>query len=164
MDIKDGTRRESRLLLFVQKQLKTVSNWFLIFDNIENVNEIASYIPQDKKVWGFGRVIITTRNANIENSDILNRENIINIGEIIATEKLQLFTNITKDLPYKTLHTEEETKDFLEKIPSFPLDVSIAAHYLKDTGMQYRNYIEELDSSKKEFTALQTSILKDTSP
>ena len=50
VDIKDGTRRGSRLLLFVQKQLKTVPNWFLIFDNIENVNEIAPYIPQDKKV------------------------------------------------------------------------------------------------------------------
>ena len=40
----------------------------------------------------------------------------IYVREITDTQKLQLFTNITRDLPYKTLHTEEETKNFLTKI------------------------------------------------
>lgn len=160
---KDQVKKENKLLLFVQNHLKEKLNWFLIFDNLEKINKVVSYIPHDKEIWGVGRVIITTRNANIASSNILNRENIIDVREITDTQKLQLFTNTTRDLPYKTLHTEEETKNFLTKIPSFPLDVSIAAHYLKDTGMQYSKYIKELELSKKEFTELQVSVLQDTS-
>lgn len=161
--IKSKEKKEGKLLLFVQQKLKANQNWCLIFDNIEQINEISQYIPNDKEIWGIGRVIITTRNSNIASSNIILQKNIVDIGEITEQEKLKLFVNITKDLPYKTLHSEEDVKEFLVNIPSFPLDVSIAAHYLKDTGMQFGKYLKELESSKEEFTKLQESILKDAS-
>lgn len=158
--IKDQEKKEGKLLIFVQQKLKANPNWFLIFDNVEQINEIALYISDDKEIWGVGRVIITTRNANIVSSNVLTQDNVIDIGEITEQEKLELFTNITKDLPYKTMHTVEDAKAFLVKIPAFPLDISIAAHYLKDTGMQFGKYLKELESSKEEFTQLQASILQ----
>ena len=40
----------------------------LIYDNIETLSDIKDFIPEDKKVWGFGKILMTTRNANNQNN------------------------------------------------------------------------------------------------
>ena len=161
LDIKDFANKDKQLLIFTQKQLKSFPNWLIIYDNVESFKDIFEYLPYDVKSWGVGRVIITTRDATLKNSNYLDNLNLINIDEISPEEKLELFKNITSDLSTGSIHDQAKTEQFLDEIPSFPLDVSIAAHYLKDTGMEYNKYLEEIAAPKQEFTELQSSILQD---
>ncbi|WP_106874782.1 tetratricopeptide repeat protein [Candidatus Phycorickettsia trachydisci] len=161
LDIKDLANKNKQLLIFTQKQLKSFTNWLIIYDNVESFKDICEYFPHDRRSWGNGRVIITTRDATIKNNNYLDNLNVINIEEISKEEKLELFKNITGDASTKRTHDQEKIEQFLDQIPSFPLDVSIAAHYLKDTGMEYGKYLEEIGSPKKEFSKLQSSILQD---
>lgn len=161
LDIKEFANKDRQLLLFSQKQLKLLSKWFIIYDNVESFKDIFEYFPYNAESWGNGRVIITTRDATIKNSNYIDSPNVIVVDEISKKEKLELFKNITSDSSSQLISNQETVEQFLENIPSFPLDVSIAAHYLKDTGMEYNQYLEEIKVPKKEFTELQTLILQD---
>lgn len=161
LDIKEFANKDRQLLLFSQKQLKLLSKWFIIYDNVESFKDIFEYFPYNAEGWGNGRVIITTRDATIKNSNYIDSPNIIVVNEISEKEKLELFKNIIGDSSPQLVRNQEAVEQFLENIPSFPLDVSIAAHYLRDTGMEYDQYLEEIKVPKKEFTELQTLILQD---
>ena len=161
LDIKEFANKDRQLLLFSQKQLKLLSKWFIIYDNVESFKDIFEYFPYNVEGWGNGRVIITTRDATIKNSNYIDSPNVIVVDEISEKEKLELFKNIIGDSSPQLVRNQEAVEQFLENIPSFPLDVSIAAHYLRDTGMEYDQYLEEIKVPKKEFTELQTLILQD---
>ena len=161
LDIKEFANKDRQLLLFSQKQLKLLSKWFIIYDNVESFKDIFEYFPYNVEGWGNGRVIITTRDATIKNSNYIDSPNVIVVDEISKKEKLELFKNIIGDSSPQLVRNQEAVEQFLENIPSFPLDVSIAAHYLRDTGMEYNQYLEEIKVPKKEFTELQTLILQD---
>ena len=161
LDIKEFANKDRQLLLFSQKQLKLLSKWFIIYDNVESFKDIFEYFPYNAESWGNGRVIITTRDATIKNSNYIDSPNVIVVDEISEKEKLELFKNIIGDSSPQLVRNQEAVEQFLENIPSFPLDVSIAAHYLRDTGMEYNQYLEEIKVPKKEFTELQTLILQD---
>jgi len=161
LDIKEFANKDRQLLLFSQKQLKLLSKWFIIYDNVESFKDIFEYFPYNAEGWGNGRVIITTRDATIKNSNYIDSPNVIVVDEISEKEKLELFKNIIGDSSPQLVRNQEAVEQFLENIPSFPLDVSIAAHYLRDTGMEYNQYLEEIKVPKKEFTELQTLILQD---
>ena len=161
LDIKEFANKDRQLLLFSQKQLKLLSKWFIIYDNVESFKDIFEYFPYNVEGWGNGRVIITTRDTTIKNSNYIDSPNVIVVDEISEKEKLELFKNIIGDSSPQLVRNQEAVEQFLENIPSFPLDVSIAAHYLRDTGMEYNQYLEEIKVPKKEFTELQTLILQD---
>ena len=161
LDIKEFANKDRQLLLFSQKQLKLLSKWFIIYDNVESFKDIFEYFPYNAEGWGNGRVIITTRDTTIKNSNYIDSPNVIVVDEISEKEKLELFKNIIGDSSPQLVRNQEAVEQFLENIPSFPLDVSIAAHYLRDTGMEYNQYLEEIKVPKKEFTELQTLILQD---
>ncbi|OJX14399.1 MAG: hypothetical protein BGO77_02805 [Caedibacter sp. 37-49] len=57
---------------------------------------------------------------------------------------------------------KEELKEFFTHIPSFPLDISIAAYYIKATNVSYSQYIENLKQNHQGFASLQKDILEDT--
>ncbi|WP_417905374.1 tetratricopeptide repeat protein [Candidatus Tisiphia endosymbiont of Micropterix aruncella] len=138
------------------------TNWFLIYDNIENFKDIKKYFPCDFKVWGKGRILVTTKNNNIQNNSYIN--NSILIGELEDKEKLQLFLKIlNKGNTHKFTELEnKQAQEFLLNIPSFPLDVSIAAYYLKATNISYEKYIERLNQPSQNFVKAQEDILKET--
>ncbi len=50
---------------------------------------------------------------------------------------------------------------FLQEIPPFPLDISIAAYYIKATNITYQRYLEYLSQNSKEFNETQETVLKD---
>jgi tetratricopeptide (TPR) repeat protein/DNA-binding CsgD family transcriptional regulator len=161
LDIKDFVKKDRQLLLFTQRQLRLKPDWFVIYDNAESFEDIVEYFPNNSQSWGNGRVIITTRDATIKNNSYIDNQNVINVDEINEKEKLELFKNITGDSSPQLVRNQETVEQFLKNIPSFPLDVSIAAHYLRDTGVEYNQYLKEIKTPKKEFTELQTSILQD---
>ena len=54
---------------------------------------------------------------------------------------------------------QNETILFLKNIPPFPLDISQAAYYIKNTGTKYATYLQYITSEDQNFTNAQKSIL-----
>jgi len=160
-EIKDPTEKEAKLIVFVKERLRVNSPWCLIFDNVERFMDIERYFPQDTKTWGEGKVILTTRDSNIQNNGHLNGT--IQIGELNAHQQLTLFTKIiTNGETFSFTTTQkEEAKHFLEKLPPYPLDISVAAYYLKATHVSYAAYLKNLTQNNKDFASIQENLLKD---
>ncbi len=145
-----------KLILFVKQRLILYPNWLLIFDNIDDIAEVQRYIPHDSQICGNGKVIITTRDSNIKTHRYVNHT--IKIEELSAEQKLALFTKIVNEKNYDP----KQISDFLEYIPPFPLDVSIAAYYIKITDTSFSQYIINLNQNSNGFDSIQSMLLKET--
>ncbi|HQS84312.1 MAG TPA: tetratricopeptide repeat protein [Alphaproteobacteria bacterium] len=160
--IRDSREKEKGMIQFVKERLCSQSNWLLLYDNVVTFADIQKYFPYDSDTWGQGKVILTTRDRNIENNEHVDY--VISVGELNPHQKLILFTQImTHESP--SFFTAAQSKDaivFLESIPSFPLDVSLAAYYLKATNISYSTYLKNLEDLDKDFTNVQQSILRET--
>lgn len=159
-EIKNSAERQKRLVEFVKGHLKSQSNWFLIYDNVEKFTDIQKYYPLDSETWGRGKVLITTQDSTIQNHKQI--DHVVYIGEMDKTQKLHLFTQIMGNGGNNRLtsSTSNETISFLEKIPPFPLDISVAAYYLKTTNVPYIDYLAHLNQFDKDFTTVQENLLK----
>ncbi|MBY0293270.1 MAG: tetratricopeptide repeat protein [Alphaproteobacteria bacterium] len=154
--------KEEKIIFFVKERLKLYPNWCLIFDNVEKFSEIQKYFPRDIETWGRGNVIVTTRDSTIQNNKYINH--VLKVGELDLKQKFNLFTNIMEIGDIQSLDSGKlgEVKKFLIEIPSFPLDVSIAAYYLKATSIPYHDYLKNLQKNLKDFTDIQEEILKES--
>ncbi|HQS84470.1 MAG: hypothetical protein B7Y25_06075 [Alphaproteobacteria bacterium 16-39-46] len=163
--ISDPQEKEKQILSFVKEALKEKRNWVLIYDNVENFAEIKNYFPQDPDVWGHGKVILTTRDSNINNTSYIKSENIIEVGELQPEEALKLFSSILFDVPFNKMSEEEKEKTvkFLEYIPPFPLDVSLAARYIKNGNISFEKYLELIKHSNEDFENTHEQLLKEAS-
>lgn len=153
--------REEALVHFTKVRLKALSHWVLIFDNVEKLTDIQTYFPQDTQTWGTGEVILTTRDHNIQNSSQI--DHILLVGELNPTEKISLFTQIMNHSAGTPL-TPAQIKDahhFLEQLPPFPLDISLAAYYLKSANASHAEYLAQLKQHKENFESFQGHILKE---
>ncbi len=161
-DIKDAEEREKQIIPFVKEHLKASSSWFLILDNVERFLDIKKYFPQDSQTWGNGKVIITTRNSNILHNSYLDCS--VYVEELSPSEKLSLFSQIMTHggTSSQSMHQLQDSIEFLENIPPFPLDISIAAYYLKATGVSHKTYLDNLFQNKKEFEIIQENLLKES--
>lgn len=158
--IRDLSEKEEQLIQFVKERLKSHSNWILIFDNMEKFTDIQKYFPQDPLAWGEGKVILTTRNSNIHNSTYLNGA--IHIKELNDEQKFVLFTKIMAPEVSSTLSAPhiEDVKRFLQKLPPYPLDIVVAAYYLKAAKIPYAEYLENLEKHNKDVAVLQEDLLQ----
>ncbi len=153
--------REAKILQFVKERLRAQNNWFLIFDNVQQFNDIQNHFPKDPEIWGQGKVILTTRDRNIENNAYVNSA--IVVGELNPEQKLALFQKIMNNgasLP-SAPKEQEETKQFLGEISPFPLDVSVAAYYIKATNVPYKSYLENMVKYSADFSHVQEKILQE---
>lgn len=163
--IQDSGEKDKRILDFVKQHLKRKEQWFLIYDNVESLSDIKGYFPHDLGVWGNGKVIITTRDSNIKNTIYIASDNIIAIDELSKEEALTLFSKILygSKADQITLEQKEKATAFLENIPPFPLDVSMAACYIKDTQITYEQYLEKVAQYSQSFEKEQQNIIKEMS-
>lgn len=160
LEMKTAKIREEKLFLFVKSRLRRHDNWLLVYNDLNNFYQLQTYIPRDENTWGEGRVIITTSDSNIEGNSYIDGS--LHIGELTPADKLTLFTKIM-DNGGETLSSSssnEQTKAFLNNLPPFPLDISIAAYYLKTTQISYDKYLEYLKDYDEDFAAVQERILK----
>ena len=154
---------QDKLLLFVSQKLrgekaKTGSKqWLLIFDNVDQFEDIQSFLPQDQKVWGRGNVLITTRNEHITYSDRIDPDQVIAITPFSTEEQEVLFKKVLHR-PLNRLE-QKELQQFLTKIPPFPLDVMISAHYIKRTKINYSAYLDYLAGMHRQFETSQRVFL-----
>lgn len=160
-DIKDSKEREGKLIQFIKGRLRLQTNWLLIFDNVEKFEDIQNYFPNDPHVWGKGKVIVTTRDSTIQNH--IHVTNTIHVSELDPKEKLDFFMKIMcHGVAPPSISTQRETQNFLQEIPPFPLDITIAANYLKLTGISYEKYLDYLRQSNKDFEEVQEKMLKES--
>ncbi|MBX9786075.1 MAG: tetratricopeptide repeat protein [Alphaproteobacteria bacterium] len=162
-DIKDTKDREKKIVLLVRDQLQKLSNWILVFDNVEKFSDLQNYFPHDPSLWGRGKVILITKDNNIKNNNNINKT--IQVGELSSEEKRALFTKIMTNGNFSnfTVAQNEQATKFLNDIPPFPLDVSIAAYYLKSTNVPYQTYLEKLTQYDKDFEGIQQTLLEEAS-
>lgn len=159
-EIKDPIEKEEKLIQFVKERLKAQSNWLLIYDNMKEFSDIQKYFPQDSVVWGEGKIILTTRDANVQNNSYLN--GFIQIGELSTNQQQTLFTKIitSGEVTFPTVKETQEAKKFLAEIPPYPLDIVVAAYYLKAVNIPYSVYLENLVENRKDTTNIQENLLK----
>lgn len=152
-------------LLFVKKHLKEKSNWFLVYDNVASFSDISTHFPHDPEMWGTGKVLITTRNINMKDVCHIKPENIITIGELGNDESLTLLCEILYNNPPSSLTgpQREEACNFLQNIPPFPLDVSVAAYYIKNHQITYEQYLDRTKCFSENFEEVQKTLLKEGS-
>lgn len=148
-----------KLLLFVKSRLKKLNAWFLVFDNVENIIDIQAFIPNNTTTWGKGKILMTTRNPRIQENQQIGVQQVIPIDELNSEEQMELFTKIMA----KKLTPQEKriVTVFLKHLPPFPLDISVAAEYIKTTGIPYSDYLNNLERIRDDFEKSQSTVLKD---
>lgn len=155
--------RDNQIVMFVKNQLKQNSDWVLIYDNVDNLSTIIPYLPQDIHVWGRGKVLITTRNANAKNCFYINTNEVVPIRELNEGEKNKLFSMIVCDGdPVSRRNNKPKTLSFLKELPSFPLDILTAAYYIKATNISREAYVSGIKNLGADFVTEQESLLVDT--
>lgn len=161
--VQDPDMKEKLLLNFIKIQLKHKSDWVLIYDNLESISQISHLFPHDSNQWGNGKVIITTRNEHITETSFIKPENIIYVDELSDKEKITLFSKILYDCEPDNLSKENYTQatEFLDKMPPFPLDVSVAAYSIKNTHMTFDQYIQHISEYSKNYETMQVKLLKE---
>lgn len=159
LEVKNTTDKETQLIQWVHKHLSQAQSWFLFYDNVVNFRHVEKYFPSEQNVQGTGQILITTRNSQMINHKI---DAVLPVGELSPDEKLDLFTKIltSPEVPLAG-HQREEAEEFLKEIPPFPLDVSLAAHYLRRTNVPYKTYLHYLKENPIDFLALQKEILEE---
>ena len=163
--IQNADEKEKQLVVFVKVQLKAQPKWLLVYDNVEAFSQIKEFFPHDVATWGGGDVIITTRDSNIINSTHIGEDNVIQIDQLSPDEALALFCKILYQKEPKDLapEGEEKVRAFLTKIPPFPLDVSVAAYYIKNAGITLDQYAVRVAQNSQAFDKGQQSLLKEIS-
>ncbi|WP_010301658.1 tetratricopeptide repeat protein [Candidatus Odyssella thessalonicensis] len=159
--MKQCAEKEEKVLSFIKERLKAQPGWLLIYDNVGLFTEIQDYFPQDASAWGRGKIILTTRDNNIQNNSQVNH--VIHIEELSPGQQLALFLKIMSNgmINTFTFAQKEDIRKFLEKIPSFPLDTSVAAYYLKATNISYEKYLGAMAQNNKDFLKLQETLLRE---
>ncbi len=137
----------------------------LIYDNVNAILDVKPFFPYNSEVWGTGKVILTTRDSNIQNSSYIKPENVIQVEELNAEEALILFSKIMYDKEPSRLSEGEKERaiTFLKNIPPFPLDVTVAAYYIKDSQISYEQYLERIVTYSKAFEKVQETLLEEVS-
>ena len=161
LQIKEQQEVQKKLLMFLTQRIKSYSNWLIIYNNVKTFADIQQYFPYDADVWGNGGVIITTIDANIANNSYIPAENIIRIEPLTKEQKLQLFSTIIYNTKNYPDNQQSIVIDFLEKLPPFPLDISMAASYIRELNISGAEYLQYITNPKEEFIALQKTILND---
>ena len=151
LSIKSVALREKNLLCFLQKHLQKYS-WVLLYDNVEDGQDLLPYLPIDSGQWGRGKIIITTRDQT-KATQCFAAE-VLPIPILTPKEKLALFSKFYAGAQENL----KSTINFLTHIPPFPLDVSLAAAYLNAIDISYGRYLTLLKMSSDDFNRLQSSL------
>ena len=157
--INNPLKKEYMLFSFLKSKALKYKNWILIYDNVTNFSDIQRYLPRSISSWGAGKVIITTTNSNITNNNYFTNDNVVYISQLDNSESLKLFNNILGINKVSTPSEQQKTIEFLKNIPPFPLDITQAAYYIKNTGIGYDKYLKYISSEDQNFTNAQKSIL-----
>lgn len=159
-EMQDEKLKHDKLQSFLSKSAKKYSNWFLVYDNVKMFNHIRKYIPYDSRIWGNGKILITTRDSNIANSSFIKADTIVSLKELTKQEKDSLFNKIvTENINDKKILSEKNA--LLDILPPYPLDIVTAAYYIKVNKISFSKYNEAITTQGEKISALQSELLRD---
>jgi tetratricopeptide (TPR) repeat protein len=158
---KNEKEKEQKLFEFLKTKITKFPNWLVIFNNVRTFKDIQDYFPHDSSIWGDGKIIITTRDSNISSNNYINPDNVIHIGGLTSDEKLELFNKVITNCDPSSKNIKLTNNEFLEKLPPYPFDISLAATYLKVEKISYNKYLKEISEHREGFLAAQKAILND---
>ena len=158
LGIEESDIRQQKIIAFVQTILHQHPGWFLVYENVSDFDTLTPFFPKDKDLWGTGRILLTSRNQILKQNMRINHA--IDVNKLTSAEKLFLFESIYFDTE-KPQHKSRKLEDFLKNIPPYPLDVTLAAHYLKTTQTTFDAYLEKL--FKERFENVKRNILTQSS-
>lgn len=146
--------KKSKLFKFVVLQLKRFDDWGLLFDNVEDFANLKHFTRLlQNSLLQKGHVLVTTRDQNSEYLMEFPRTSFINVPALTDNEKTSLFYSMlpnTYNLLNQTL--QDRIKDILRDVPSYPLDISVFAHYITINNLN----INDLEYYRKETNRLIT--------
>ena len=157
-DLKKDRERKNKLMLFLSALLKNYPDWFIIYNDVKSFQTIQDYFPHTHQVWGKGRILITTSDSNIVNNSYIPSNNIVRVKALSEAEKFELFSKVLNNPDIDKL----KTQIFLKSIFHFPLDILIAASYIKIQKISYEKYLNFLSAPTKEFIESQRNLLVDS--
>lgn len=151
--ISDGKEQLRHLSIFLYNKLREEKAWCLLLDNLDNPSIISLIYLDNLLRLNNGKIIITTRNKNIRS--YFPDANVVCVGKLSEKEKIELFYKIAKQVPSDII------KENLLEIPSYPLDISCCAHYVKNTGISLPEYVQKMQKIDKDFWSGNQKILMD---
>jgi DNA-binding CsgD family transcriptional regulator len=154
-----------QLVQFIKTQLKTKSNWLLIYDNMVSFSEVIHFLPILKEEWGNGKVLLTTRNQHAAETSYIKPEYVVHIDTLNEQEKNLLLTKIIygEEARFLSNSKKEDINDFLKHIPPFPLDVSIAAYSIKNTHITFGQYLQNIKNYSESYDSMQAGVIHEVS-
>src|SRR5262249_8800449 len=126
----DNMNETVRIVCDNLRQGRPYNRWLLIFDNVDQPDEVREFIPQ-----GAGHVLLTSRNQ------AWNREaRAVEIGVFTREESVTFLTKRVTGLD------RADAAHVAERLGDLPLAVEQAAAWLAATGMPVARYLELLDT------------------
>jgi cellulose biosynthesis protein BcsQ len=113
---------------------RPVEDWLLIFDNAEDVEAVAPWLPR-----GGGHTLITSRNGAWA-----ERARPIEVEVFTRPESITHLRRMVPEI------TAAEADQVAEVLGDLPLAIETAAVWLKDTGYKVADYLSELESRAPE--------------
>ena len=136
-------------------RIKNWKRWWIIVDNVENLEDISPLLPQiGDDTWDNGQVIITTQNrTSIPFDHSFTKHVSLSVG-MNKQESRQLLSLLSK-----TDINDPLLDEVADKLDHQPLAMATAAVYMRQVretdvspSFSWKNYLEKLDKAKNNFT------------
>ena len=140
----------------ITTRIKIWKRWWIIVDNVEDLDIISPMLPQmGDEDWNNGQIILTTQNTISVPPDSLLTKHISLSGGMNGNECRQLLSVLSgADVDDPLLDNVAKQLDYQ------PLAMAAAAVYVKDlgrTGFSWRDYLQKLENRKRHITEKQLS-------
>ena len=138
----------------ITTRIKNWQRWWIIVDNVEDLDTISPLLPQmGDGVWNNGQIILTTQNTTSVPSDSLLTKHISLSGGMNDNECRQLLSLLSGTEP-----DDPFLDEVAKQLDYQPLAMAAAAVYVKDLAGRkfcWRDYIEKLKKGKRHVTEQQ---------
>ena len=135
----------------ITTRIKNWKRWWIIVDNVEDLDVISPFLPQmGDEDWNNGQIILTTQNTDSVPSDGLLTKHISLSGGMTGNECRQLLSVLSGTVVDDLLLDE-----VAKQLDNQPLTMAAAAVFVKEVAgikFSWRNYLEKLEKGKRDVT------------
>ena len=135
----------------IETRVRNWKLWWIIVDNVQDLNMIYPLLPQmGDEIWNNGQIIVTIQNTISVPSDSLNTKHISLSGGMNKQECRQLLSSLSE-----TDADDPLLDEVAEKLDYQPLAMAAAATYLlqlKQKEFLWHDYLDKLEKGKRHVT------------
>ena len=139
----------------ITTRIKNWQRWWIIVDNVENLENIAPLLPQiGDKLWNNGQIILTTQNKNSVPSNSVETKHIsisLGMNDEECRQLLALLSTTDANDPL--------LDEVAEKLDRQPLAMAAAAVYTRQViesncrpDFSWKDYLQKLEEGKRTLT------------